>query len=91
MRPRNQSAGDQLTAVFSRGAAASAADIANTDVHTGNLSFRPQAQLELAPAYDMLPMLYAPLPNGEVPALTFEPPPPLPPREPPGPPHALRH
>ena len=32
--------------------------IANTDMHTGNLSFRPQGTLALAPIYDMLPMLY---------------------------------
>jgi HipA-like C-terminal domain len=57
--------------------------IANTDMHTGNLSFRPQgppAMLALAPAYDMLPMLYAPLAGGEVPARSFEPPLPLPPQ-----------
>jgi len=38
--------------------------IANTDVYTGNFSFRPQGSLTLAPAYYMLPMLYAPLPGG---------------------------
>jgi len=38
--------------------------IANADMHTGNLSFRPHAPLTLAPAYDLLPMLYAPLPGG---------------------------
>jgi HipA-like C-terminal domain len=55
--------------------------IANTDMHTGNLSFRPQQQaLALAPAYDMLPMLYAPLPGGEVPPRSFEPRLPLPPQ-----------
>ena len=55
--------------------------IANTDMHTGNLSFAPQQQaLALAPAYDMLPMLYAPLPGGEVPARSFEPRLPLPPQ-----------
>jgi hypothetical protein len=57
--------------------------IANTDMHTGNLSFRPQgppAVLALAPTYDMLPMLYAPLAGGEVPARHFEPPLPLPPQ-----------
>jgi hypothetical protein len=32
--------------------------IANADMHDGNLAFRPD--LTLAPAYDMLPMLYAP-------------------------------
>lgn len=53
--------------------------IANTDMHTGNLSFRPaQQRLALAPAYDMLPMLYAPLPGGEVPARSFLPALPLP-------------
>ncbi len=52
--------------------------IANSDMHTGNLSFRPAGRLALAPAYDMLPMLYAPLPGGEVPMRSFEPPLPLP-------------
>jgi hypothetical protein len=54
--------------------------IANTDMHTGNLSFVPDGGLALAPAYDMLPMLYAPLPGGEVPARNFEPALPLPPQ-----------
>lgn len=56
--------------------------IANSDMHTGNLSFRPRPTLtlQLAPAYDMLPMLYAPLPGGELPARTFQPPLPLPPQ-----------
>jgi hypothetical protein len=54
--------------------------IANSDMHTGNLSFRAQGQLALAPAYDMLPMLFAPLPGGEVPTRSFEPPLPLPPQ-----------
>ncbi len=54
--------------------------IANTDMHTGNLSFVPQADgtLRLAPAYDMLPMLHAPLPGGELPTRSFEPALPLP-------------
>lgn len=64
--------------------------IANSDMHTGNLSLRPglkpgasasqppRAGLSLAPAYDMLPMLYAPLPGGELPRRSFEPPLPLP-------------
>ena len=53
--------------------------IANTDMHLGNLSFRPsQGCLRLAPAYDMLPMLYAPLPGGELPVRAFDPPLPLP-------------
>ena len=55
--------------------------IANDDMHGGNLSFRPsQGILNLAPTYDMLPMLYAPLPGGELPARRFEPPTPLPPQ-----------
>ncbi len=54
--------------------------IANTDMHAGNLSFRPNGSLTLAPAYDMLPMLYAPLTGGEVPLRSFEPPLPLPPQ-----------
>lgn len=56
--------------------------IANTDMHTCNLSFSPQGALMLAPAYDMLPMRYAPLPGGEVPAREFDPPLPLPPQRP---------
>ena len=54
--------------------------IANADMHTGNLSFRPHDTLALAPAYDMLPMHYAPLAGGEVPRRSFEPPLPLPPQ-----------
>jgi hypothetical protein len=56
--------------------------IANADMHTGNLSFRPQGMLALAPTYDMLPMLYAPLPGGEVATREFVPPLPLPPQRP---------
>jgi len=58
--------------------------IANTDMHMGNLSFsftpQPgmQPELHLAPAYDMLPMFYAPLAGGEVPTRVFEPNLPLP-------------
>jgi hypothetical protein len=58
--------------------------IANTDMHAGNLSFQFTAmpgerpQLRAAPVYDMLPMLYAPLAGGEVPAREFTPPMPLP-------------
>lgn len=52
--------------------------IGNTDMHAGNLSFRPGPKLELAPVYDMLPMLYAPLPGGETPVREFRPPLPLP-------------
>lgn len=52
--------------------------IGNTDMHTGNLSLIPGAQLALAPIYDMLPMMYAPLPGGEVTTPQFEVPLPLP-------------
>jgi serine/threonine protein kinase HipA of HipAB toxin-antitoxin module len=46
--------------------------IGNTDMHLGNLSFRPGGgRLALAPAYDMLPMRYAPLGGGELPPLTL--------------------
>lgn len=56
--------------------------IANTDMHLGNLSFQPaQGRLRLAPAYDLLPMLYAPLPGGERPVRDFTPPLPLPPQQ----------
>lgn len=50
--------------------------IANTDMHDGNLAFKPG--LELLPVYDMLPMLYAPLSGVELPLRTFTPALPLP-------------
>jgi hypothetical protein len=50
--------------------------IANTDMHDGNLSFRPG--LELAPVYDMLPMGYAPVRGVELPVKEFVPTLPLP-------------
>lgn len=50
--------------------------IANSDMREGNLSFRPG--LSLAPAYDMLPMAYAPLRGGELPSYRFDPPQPRP-------------
>ena len=50
--------------------------IGNTDMHDGNLAFRPG--LALAPAYDMLPMAYAPMRGGELPNRKFSPDPPLP-------------
>jgi hypothetical protein len=55
--------------------------IGNTDMHEGNLSFKPSQHkgvLELAPAYDMLPMLYAPVRGVEIPKRTFTPELPLP-------------
>lgn len=59
--------------------------ITNGDMHLGNLSFHVSEKaagptpLELAPAYDMPPMRYAPLSGGEVPAdADFSPPLPLP-------------
>jgi hypothetical protein len=50
--------------------------IANSDMHEGNLAFQPG--LSLAPVYDMLPMAYAPLRGGELPAVAFAPRLPLP-------------
>lgn len=54
-------------------------------MHLGNISFHlheaagSQCPLELAPAYDMLPMRYAPLSGGEVPVIAdFSPSLPLP-------------
>jgi hypothetical protein len=57
--------------------------IGNTDMHDGNLSFEPQPapagrRLMLAPAYDMLPMLYAPQRGVELPPVHFAPRLPLP-------------
>ena len=50
--------------------------IGNSDMHDANLAFRPG--LALAPAYDMLPMMYAPMRGGELPHTEFRPEPPLP-------------
>ena len=50
--------------------------IANTDMHDGNLSYTPG--LELAPAYDMLPMAYAPGRGIELQEIDFQPMRPLP-------------
>jgi hypothetical protein len=54
--------------------------IGNTDLHAGNLAFRMTDALpfELTPAYDMLPMLWAPGPQGELMERTFAPQPPVP-------------
>lgn len=42
--------------------------IGNTDMHFGNLSLHIlDGKFDLAPAYDMLPMMYAPLAGGEIP------------------------
>lgn len=51
--------------------------IANADMHFGNLSFLYEGRrpMILAPAYDMLPMLYWPR-RGELPPVEFTPPPP---------------
>lgn len=54
--------------------------IANTDMHEGNLAFQPG--LTTAPAYDMLPMLYAPSRSGELPVTPFTPPMALPSEQP---------
>jgi len=43
----------------------------NSDMHEGNLAFR--ANMELTPAYDMLPMMFAPAPGGEIPIREFKP------------------
>jgi len=52
----------------------------NTDMHLGNASvwFGDRQPFRLAPAYDMLPMVWAPGPQGEIVPRTFAPPPPLP-------------
>lgn len=47
--------------------------IANTDMHKGNLSFVPGLPLAMAPVYDMLPMMYAPLGGGELPRVRYAP------------------
>ena len=51
--------------------------IANTDRHHHNVAFFPTSTgYALAPAFDQLPMLYAPSGDGSVPAREFHPPPP---------------
>lgn len=53
--------------------------IANGDMHLGNCAFRvADGRLTPAPAYDMVPMDYAPLPGGELPMKVWQPPLPLP-------------
>jgi hypothetical protein len=56
--------------------------ISNSDMHDGNLAFRPHTDgvsaLRLAPVYDMLPMHYAPMRGVELPLRQFEPELPLP-------------
>ncbi|RLB67561.1 MAG: type II toxin-antitoxin system HipA family toxinoxin YjjJ [Deltaproteobacteria bacterium] len=61
---------NQLRWLYSFGAL-----IANTDMHFGNISliYRRNKSFELAPAYDMLPMLFRPV-NGTVPKKDFIPP-----------------
>jgi hypothetical protein len=57
--------------------------IANSDMHDGNLAFRPRpdgaAGLMLAPVYDLLPMHYAPMRGVELPPRQYTPTLPLPP------------
>jgi hypothetical protein len=54
--------------------------IANTDMHPANTSLEltDQAPFSLTPSYDMLPMLYAPGPQGDLGTRPFAPRPPLP-------------
>jgi hypothetical protein len=52
--------------------------IANSDMHSGNLAFQIDDQSEkpmfkVSPAYDMLPMLYAPVRGVELPRREFKP------------------
>lgn len=47
--------------------------IGNTDMHKGNLSFVPGLPMAMAPVYDMLPMMYAPLGGGELPRVKYAP------------------
>jgi hypothetical protein len=54
--------------------------IGNSDMHLGNLAFwlDDTLPLRLAPAYDMLPMLWAPVAGNATPRPVFAPAPPLP-------------
>ncbi len=57
--------------------------IGNSDMHFGNLGFWFDDTLpfRLAPTYDMLPMLWAPVAGGEIVPRTFAPLPPTPAQE----------
>jgi hypothetical protein len=52
--------------------------IGNSDMHRGNLSFVPIPMMQVAPVYDMLPMMFAPLQGGEIPNVVFVPELPMP-------------
>jgi len=52
--------------------------IGNSDMHRGNLSFVPTVPVQVAPVYDMLPMMFAPLRGGEIPSVNFAPELPMP-------------
>jgi len=54
--------------------------IGNTDMHFGNLTLWLDDSLpfRVAPAYDLLPMLWAPGPQGELSERRFSPDPPVP-------------
>jgi hypothetical protein len=52
--------------------------IGNSDMHRGNLSFVPSNGFQVAPVYDMLPMMFAPLQGGEIPNATYAPELPMP-------------
>lgn len=54
--------------------------IGNTDMHAGNLAFflSDAMPLRVTPAYDMLPMLWAPGPQGEIIERAYAPAPPIP-------------
>ena len=55
--------------------------IANSDMHRGNLSFVPTLPVQVAPVYDMLPMMLAPLQGGEITSVRFAPELPMPARQ----------
>lgn len=52
--------------------------IGNSDMHRGNLSFVPTPTMQVAPVYDMLPMMFAPMQGGEIPNVAFVPDLPMP-------------
>jgi len=55
--------------------------IGNSDMHRGNLSFVPTLPVRVAPVYDMLPMMFAPLQGGEIASVSFAPELPMPSRK----------
>ena len=55
--------------------------IGNSDMHRGNLSIVPTLPVQVAPVYDMLPTMFAPMQGGEIASVSFAPELPMPSRK----------